>query len=51
MYILAQQLKTVYNDAVLFVPKEFSVLLHASKEQLLSAKKSIDAALALKELE
>ena len=51
MYILAEQLKTVYKDEILFIPKEFSVLLNASKEQLLAAKKSIEAALVLKESE
>lgn len=51
LYILAQQLKKVYKDEILFLPKEFSVLLDTPKEQLLSAKKTIEAALALKESE
>lgn len=51
MYALAQQLKIVYKDEILFLPKEFSVLLDTPKEQLLAAKKAIEAALALKESE
>lgn len=49
LYILSQKIRETVDDAVLFVPKSFDVYLNASKEQLLSIKNTIDAALALKE--
>lgn len=49
LYILSQKIRETVDDAVLFVPKSFDVCLNASKEQLLSIKNTIDAALALKE--
>lgn len=48
LYILSQKIRETVDDAVLFVPKSFDVYLNASKEQLLSIKNTIDAALALK---
>lgn len=49
LYILSQKIRETVDDAVLFVPKSFDIYLNASKEQLLSIKNTIDAALALKE--
>lgn len=49
LYSLSQKIRETIDDEVLFVPKSFDIYLNASKEQLLSIKNTIDAALKLQE--
>lgn len=50
MHAVAEKIRERLSDEVLFIPKNFDVLLNTPKEQLLSAKRSIEAALALQEI-
>lgn len=45
---LTQRIREVIGTEVLFLPKSLDVYLNASEEQLLSAKNTIEGALALK---
>jgi hypothetical protein len=47
---LTKVLKEKINDEVLFIPKDFDVILNASEDQLISIKNTIEAALKLKEI-
>lgn len=47
LYKLVQVVKDKIGD-VLFLPKDFDVLLNASEEQLISIRNTIDAALQQK---
>jgi hypothetical protein len=47
---LMKVLKEKINDEVLFIPKDFDVILNASEDQLMSIKNTIEAALKLKEI-
>jgi hypothetical protein len=42
------KIREVVGNDILFLPKDFNVLLQASEEQLLTAKNTIEAALKLK---
>ena len=50
LHKLTKVLKEKINDEVLFIPKDFDVILNASEDQLMSAKNTIEAALKLKEI-
>lgn len=45
---LTQKIRESVDDEILFLPKSFDVYLNVSEEQLLSAKNTIESALALK---
>lgn len=51
LQILTEKIRDAIGDNVLFLPKGFDVYLNASKEQLISAKNTIEGALKLKEME
>lgn len=48
LHDLTQRIREIIGTEVLFLPKSFDVYLNASEEQLLSAKNTIEGALALK---
>ena len=50
MQAVANRVRESLNDEVLFLPKNFDVLMRTPREQLLSAKNAIEAALALQEI-
>ena len=47
LHELSKKLREAIGDEVLFLPKGFDVYLNASREQLISAKNTIESALAL----
>jgi hypothetical protein len=49
LYKLSQAIKDKIGEDVLFVPKDFHVLLNATTEQLNDAKQAIELAIKLKE--
>jgi hypothetical protein len=49
LYKLSQAIKDKIGKDVLFVPKDFHVLLNATTEQLNDAKQAIELAIKLKE--
>lgn len=49
LYKLSQAIKDRIGEDVLFVPKDFHVLLNATTEQLNDAKQAIELAIKLKE--
>ena len=51
LQILTDKIREAIGDNVLFLPKGFDACLNASKEQLISAKNTIEGALKLKEME
>lgn len=46
---VAQTLEEKLNDKILFLPKDFSVIINATVEQLEYAKQMLEAAIKLKE--
>ena len=48
LHWLTQKIRESVDDEILFLPKSFDVYLNVPKEQLLSAKNTIESALALK---
>lgn len=50
MQVVANKIRESIGDEVLFLPKNFDVMLRTSPEQLLAAKNMIEAALALQEI-
>lgn len=51
LQVITEKIREVIGDNVLFLPKSFDAYLNASKEQLISAKNTIEGALKLKEME
>lgn len=51
LQVLTEKIREAIGDNMLFLPKSFDVYLNASKEQLISAKNTIEGALKLKEME
>ena len=51
LQILTEKIREAIGDNVLFLPKGFDAYLNASKEQLISARNTIEGALKLKEME